>query len=455
MFFNPNDYKNNDQNDDDDNSQYINRNGDQMVGELTVPYIKLISTVNPITFGDATIQKTAFNIDNDIIKDINIDISNIRLDISKFNLDISDINTDISNISYDKVFNKTTIAGLTYINNLSTGNINTSHLSNTTSNLQTEINNLNKNTQYIFVSGDVTYIEKELRIAEKINFSDETSQFTAFSESHHYLLSGATTNLQDQINNISTKSTFKDTPLIINNSSLDDTIAKFGQPDYLELNFHNAITIQPISTDRTFFIGSLSKASDGAVAQFMIGANSGGVPDPDVLMSLSREAVYFFGVKQPLVPVGAIQIFAGSSAPDGYLLCQGQAISKSTYNLLWNEIGNTYLNGRAGGTSNFYLPDLRGVFIRGAGLSTAYSPNVTGGTLGQFQTHSVQDHYHKYSRPNDSITVGGSNSVSSNSVWDNSVAISTTQGGVYDDSGDLLVAETRPANISMNYIIKY
>ena len=103
MFFNPNDYKYTDQNDDDDDSQYINRNGDQMVGELTVPYIKLISTINPITFGDETIQATAFNIDNDIIKDINIDISNIRLDISKFNLDISDINVDISNISYDKI----------------------------------------------------------------------------------------------------------------------------------------------------------------------------------------------------------------------------------------------------------------------------------------------------------------------------------------------------------------
>jgi microcystin-dependent protein len=286
-------------------------------------------------------------------------------------------------------------------------------------------------------------------------FTDESTQLTAFTESHYNLLSGATSNLQTQINNVSTKSTFINTPIIINNSSLDDTIAKYDQPDYLNLNYHNAITIQPISTDRTFFIGSLSDATDGAVAQFMIGANGGGAPDPNILMSLSRDAVYFFGVKQPLVPVGAIQIYAGSSAPEGYLLCQGQAISKSTYNLLWDLIGNTYLNDRAGGTPNFYLPDLRGVFIRGVGLSTAYSPNVTGGTLGEFQTHSVQDHYHKYSRSNDSITVGGSNSVSSNSVWDNSVATSTTQGGVYDESGDLLVAETRPANISMNYIIKF
>jgi len=333
--------------------------------------------------------------------------------------------------------------------------IHTSHLSNTTSNLQTEINNLNEITQHIFVNGDTTYIEKDLLIAQNLMFTDESTQLTAFTESHYNLLSGATSNLQDQINNISTKSTFIDTPIIIQNSSLDDTIAKYDQPDYLNLNYHNAITFQPISTDRTFFIGSLSDATDGAVAQFMIGANGGGAPDPNILMSLSRDAVYFFGVKQPLVPVGAIQIYAGSSAPEGYLLCQGQAISKSTYNLLWDLIGNTYLNGRAGGTSNFYLPDLRGVFIRGVGLSTAYSPNVTGGTLGEFQTHSVQDHYHKYSRPNDSITVGGSNSVSSNSVWDNSVATSTTQGGVYDESGDLLVAETRPANISMNYIVKF
>ena len=447
--FNKKDYNNNNTGYDDDDSMFINRNGDIMNGSLSMPYIVLTSSENPIHFLDGTYQNTAFNETNEIIV-------NMKSDISGCIFTTENLKTKTTNISYSgSLLNKTTISNNCFITNLTCGNINTSHLSNTTSNLQSQLNTLNENTQYIFVSDQNTYIDGDLTILEKLNFSDETSQFTAFSESHYNLLFGATSNLQTQINNISTKSTFTDTPLIINNSILDDTIAKYDQPDYLNLNFHNAITIQPISTDRTFLIGSLSDATDGAVAQFMIGANGGGAPDPNILMSLSRDAVYFFGVKQPIVPVGAIQIFAGSSAPDGYLLCQGQAISKTTYNLLWDLIGNTYLNGRQGGTPNFYLPDLRGVFIRGAGLSTAYSPNVTGGTLGQFQTHSVQDHYHKYSLPTDRITVGGSNSVSSNSVWDNSYSVSTTQGGVYDDSGDLLVAETRPANISMNYIIKF
>ena len=453
MFFNPNDYKYNDKAEDDD-SQFINRNGDIMQGQLQVPYLKLISTVNPITFGDDTIQKTAFNIDNDIIKDINTDISNIRLDISKFNLDISDINTDINNISYDKIFNKTTISGLTYINNLSTGNLNTSHLTSTTSNLQSQLNALNQKTVNIVSDNENTYVDGNL-VPTNLKFLDESTQVTAFLESHRYLLEGATSNLQDQINNIAITSSTFTTPLTIKNSVFDDTIEKYDQPDYAKLKFHNGISLQGISTDRTFLLGSLSDVSDGAVAQFAIGANAGSGFDTNIFMSISRDSVYFFGIKQPLVPVGAIQIFAGSSAPDGYFLCQGQAVEKSTYNLLWGVIGNTYLNGRAGGTPNFYLPDLRGVFIRGAGLSTAYEPNVQGGTLGEYQEQSIEKHSHTYSTLNvvSSVSISGgvggpSLNTNTSSVYDNTSALTTTSNG-------LTTPETRPYNISMNYIIKY
>ena len=476
--FNKNDYNNNNTGYDDDDSMYINRNGDVMNGSLSMPYIVLTSSENPIHFLDGTYQNTAFNETNEIIV-------NMQSDISGCIFATENVKTKTTNISYSgSLLNKTTISNNCFITNLQCGNINTSHLSNTTSNLQTEINNLNEITQHIFVNGDTTYIEKDLLIAQNLMFTDESTQLTAFTESHYnaikditynqktiisnncYInslecgnintshLSGTTSNLQTQINNVSLKSTFTDTPIIINNSVFDNTIATFDQPDYDSFGFNEGITLRPISSYRTYHLGIIGNDSTNT-NQFAIGVDGGGVPDPNILMSLSTTSAYFFGVKQPLVPVGAIQIFAGAEAPNGYLLCQGQEILKSEYSKLWDLIGNTYLNGRQGGQPHFYLPDLRGVFIRGVGLSTAYSPNVTGGTLGQFQTHSVQDHYHKYSRPNDSITVGGSNSVSSNSVWDNSVATSTTQGGVYDESGDLLVAETRPANISMNYIIKF
>lgn len=57
-------------------------------------------------------------------------------------------------------------------------------------------------------------------------------------------------------------------------------------------------------------------------------------------------------------PAGIVQIFAGDTAPSGWLLCQGQAISRTTYSRLYGIIGTTY--GTGDGSTTFNLPDLRG-----------------------------------------------------------------------------------------------
>ena len=57
-------------------------------------------------------------------------------------------------------------------------------------------------------------------------------------------------------------------------------------------------------------------------------------------------------------PVGALQAYAGTSAPTGWLMAYGQAISRSTYSGLYTVIGTTYGNGD--GSTTFNLPDLRG-----------------------------------------------------------------------------------------------
>jgi hypothetical protein len=58
------------------------------------------------------------------------------------------------------------------------------------------------------------------------------------------------------------------------------------------------------------------------------------------------------------LPSGAVMPFAGTSAPTGYLLAQGQAVSRSTYSDLFSAISTTY--GAGDGSSTFNLPDLRG-----------------------------------------------------------------------------------------------
>lgn len=63
------------------------------------------------------------------------------------------------------------------------------------------------------------------------------------------------------------------------------------------------------------------------------------------------------------VPTGSVQAFAGATAPTGWLLSYGQAVSRSTYSDLFAVIGTTY--GAGDGSTTFNLPDLRGRAVAG------------------------------------------------------------------------------------------
>lgn len=62
-------------------------------------------------------------------------------------------------------------------------------------------------------------------------------------------------------------------------------------------------------------------------------------------------------------PVGVVEAFAGSNAPNGWLICDGSQVSRSLYPELFSVIGTTY--GSGDGFSTFTLPDLRGRTIAG------------------------------------------------------------------------------------------
>lgn len=62
-------------------------------------------------------------------------------------------------------------------------------------------------------------------------------------------------------------------------------------------------------------------------------------------------------------PAGAIEAYAGSTAPTGWLLSYGQAVSRSTYANLFAVISTTY--GSGDGSTTFNLPDLRGRAVAG------------------------------------------------------------------------------------------
>jgi microcystin-dependent protein len=57
-------------------------------------------------------------------------------------------------------------------------------------------------------------------------------------------------------------------------------------------------------------------------------------------------------------PTGGIMQFAGSTAPTGWLLCEGQAVSRTTFASLFASIGTTY--GAGDGSTTFNVPNLKG-----------------------------------------------------------------------------------------------
>lgn len=106
-------------------------------------------------------------------------------------------------------------------------------------------------------------------------------------------------------------------------------------------------------------------------------------------------------------PPGIVSAFAGSTAPDGYLIADGSAVSRSTYGALFAVIGTTY--GAGDGSTTFHLPDYRGQFLRGVSGASGADPDVaartdrgdgtTGDAVGTKQAGAFQNHNHSADPP--------------------------------------------------------
>lgn len=78
---------------------------------------------------------------------------------------------------------------------------------------------------------------------------------------------------------------------------------------------------------------------------------------------------------------GSIVMFAGSSAPSGWLICDGSAVSRSSYPELFEVIQTTY--GAGDGSTTFNLPDLKGRVLVGP------SPDIALHSTGGEEAHSL------------------------------------------------------------------
>jgi len=92
-------------------------------------------------------------------------------------------------------------------------------------------------------------------------------------------------------------------------------------------------------------------------------------------------------------PIGTILPYGGASAPSGWFLCDGTAVSRTTYSELFAVIGTAF--GSGDGSTTFNLPDMREVVPVGIGQNgtqTIETHDVY--TLAQFKDDQLQDHQH-------------------------------------------------------------
>lgn len=143
-------------------------------------------------------------------------------------------------------------------------------------------------------------------------------------------------------------------------------------------------------------------------------------------------------------PVGSIQAYGGTTAPSGWLLCQGQAVSRTEYAELFKAIGTAF--GTGDGSTTFNVPDLRETVPVGSGTRESGVTEHDVYTVGEFKDDQLQDHKH----------YEASNAGGTSQVWGNVASADGLGSGWYTG----IIKEgrrgttTHGKQLGVNYIIK-
>ncbi|MEM5794749.1 MAG: tail fiber protein [Bacillota bacterium] len=189
------------------------------------------------------------------------------------------------------------------------------------------------------------------------------------------------------------------------------------------------------------------KAKGATTAKYVSYTPSGILTATDIQNAIGQ-------IMSMLIPAGAVQPFAMSVAPAGWLKCNGAAVSRTTYAALFTAIGTTF--GAGNGSTTFNLPDLRGEFIRGYDDSRGVD---SGRVIGSSQTDQIQNITGSISS-----LIGYTPSATGafNWIYRGNCSFAGYEAGHHSGTFSIDASrvartgtETRPRNIALLYCIKY
>lgn len=109
------------------------------------------------------------------------------------------------------------------------------------------------------------------------------------------------------------------------------------------------------------------------------------------------------------VPIGAVMMWPTNTAPNKYLICDGSAVSRTTYEKLFSIIGTTF--GTGDGSTTFNLPNMKDKFVMGTSSNAALAS--TGGaatvtlTVAQMPSHTHTQNSHNHTQNSHNHTQNG------------------------------------------------
>ena len=119
------------------------------------------------------------------------------------------------------------------------------------------------------------------------------------------------------------------------------------------------------------------------------------VSDWDTIERLIGEAAYQLMTLYSPIPVGFLGFWPDNNIPSGWLVCNGQAVSRTTYAVLFDQWGTAF--GAGDGSTTFNLIDMRDRSPMGVGLTS--SPGDAEGELEHTLTvNEMPAHNHAYIR---------------------------------------------------------